>query len=112
MSEKRKQRRFKIYQLIQMTIGKEKYVACEGINISRSGMLVKINQKIDASARFYILFEVPLKSGTYEIRCEGMVAHTQEVEDGYEAGVTFTDLFEEDQKVLDRYILELEEKES
>jgi len=110
MVEKRKHKRFKIYQMIQMSIGKENYVSCEGINISKSGMLVKTNKEVDTSARFYFLFEVSTASGNHEIRCEGLAAHMEEVDDGYELGVAFTDLDEEDGKILDLYIDSLKDQ--
>ncbi len=110
MVEKRKHSRFKIYQMIQISIGKEHYVSCEGINISKSGMLVKTNAEVDTSARFYLLFEVPLETGNYEIRCEGLAAHVHKVEDGWEVGVSFSDLFEDDEKILEQYIESLQDK--
>ena len=110
MTEKRNQARFKMYQMIQMTVGKEEYVACEGINISKTGMLCRIDRKIDHAAQFYLLFEVPLQSGNYEISCEGMVAHSHKTDDGYEIGVHFTDLFEDDERILETYLAELAQK--
>jgi PilZ domain-containing protein len=97
--------------MIQMSIGKEKFVSCEGINISKTGMLVKANYEIPSSARFYLLFEVPLEKGNYEIRCEGIAAHVKEAEDGFEIGISFSDLFEEDGKILEMYIAELAEED-
>ena len=111
MSDKRRHNRFKIYQMIQMSIGKEKFVSCEGINISKSGMLVKTNFEIPISARFYLLFEVPLEKGNYEIRCEGIAAHVKEVDGGFEIGISFSDLFEEDEKILEMYIAELKDQD-
>lgn len=107
MSDKRKHNRFKIYQMIQMSIGKEKFISCEGINISKSGMLVKTNFEIPISARFFLLFEVPLEKGNYEIRCEGLAAHVKKMEEGYEIGISFSDLFEDDERILEMYIAEL-----
>jgi c-di-GMP-binding flagellar brake protein YcgR len=112
MVEKRKYNRFQIFQMIQMSVGgREEYISCEGINISRAGMLVKTSIDIDSSARFYLLFEVPLPSGKYEIRCEGLPAHVHKVEDGYEVGVSFSDLGEDEEKILEQYIQALEKKE-
>lgn len=110
MVEKRKHSRFKIYQMIQMSIGnKEHFIACEGINISKSGMLVKASRDVDTSARFYLLFEVNLPAGAYEIRCEGLVAHSRKVDDSYEIGISFSDLFEDDVKILEMFMESLEE---
>ncbi len=111
MSNKRVHSRFKIYQMIQMSIGKEKFISCEGINISKSGMLIKTNFEIPTSARFYLLFEVPLSKGNYEIRCEGIAAHVKKVDDGFEIGISYSDLFEEDEKILEMYIAELAEED-
>lgn len=112
MEEKRKDGRFRIYQMIQMSVGKEKFVACEGLNISKSGMLCKTNVAVNPSTRFYLMFEVPVKSKKYEIKCEGLAAHVHEIDDGFEVGVTFTDLWEEDARILEMYINELKERES
>lgn len=111
MVEKRKYNRFRIFQMIQMSIGKENYIACEGINISKAGMLVKTSVEIDSAARFYLLFEVPLPNGKYEIQCEGLAAHVHKVADGYEVGVSFSDLSEDDEKILDQYIRSLENQD-
>ena len=108
MAEKRKHSRFKIYQMIQMSIGEERYVSCEGVNISKSGMLVKTDSEIDSAARFYLLFEVPTEQGSHEIRCEGLAAHVHKTDEGFEVGVSFTDLFEDDQRVLEQFIDSLE----
>lgn len=111
MEEKRRQKRFNIFQMIQMSIGKEKFIQCEGLNISKSGMLFKTNAKLDQSARFYMLFEVELEQGKYEIRCEGMIVRMKEIDDSFEVGVQFSDLFEDDEKILEMYIQQLEGKE-
>jgi hypothetical protein len=111
MVEKRKHNRFKIYQMIQISIGREHYVACEGINISKSGMLVRTSTEVDGSARFYLLFEVPLESGNYEIRCEGLAAHVHKVGEYWEVGISFLDLFEDDEKILEKYLESLKEIE-
>jgi len=112
MDDKRRHGRFKMYQMIQLSIGKEKFIACEGINISKSGMLCKTNAEVHSSARFYLMFEVPLKTGKYEIKCEGLAAHVNPVEDGFEVGVSFCDLWEEDAKILEMYIAELAEEDN
>ncbi len=109
MEEKRRDNRFKIYQMIQMSIGKEKFISCEGINISKSGMLCKTNAKVNPGARFYLLFEVPLSTGKYEIKCEGLAAHIKKEGDSYEIGISFSDLWEEDEKILETYINQLSE---
>ena len=109
MAENRRAKRFKIHQMIQMSFGKEEFIASEGINLSETGMLCRTNAEIELHSRFYLLFEVPLASGKKEVSCDAQVVHSKQVDDGWEIGITFHDLRRHTQSILKDYIQSLED---
>ena len=109
MEEKRKSGRFKIYQMIQMSYGKENFISCEAVNISEGGILCKTNGEIDSNSTFFLMFEIPLKAGNYEIQCDSMVARSVKVDDGWEVGLAFVDMLPDDKSKLGEFINGLKE---
>jgi len=111
MENQRKAKRFMIHQMIEISFGKEEFMACEGINLSESGMLCKMKTEVEFYARFYLLFEVPIESEMKEVTCEAQVAHCKKVKDGWEVGVAFHDIKSRTQMILKKYIQSLEKQQ-
>ncbi len=107
MGENRRHDRFNIYQMIQLGFGKENYIAAEGINISEGGMLCRIGSDVDVYSKLFLLFDIPLDEGRHEIKCEGLITYSMKAEDGFDVGISFTDLSEEDKDKLRAFFQEL-----
>ncbi len=107
MEEKRKASRFKLYQMIKLSYGREENIVSESINISETGILCKTETEIEMHSTFFLLFELPLKTGSHLIKCEGIVIRSVKTEEGWEIGVSFADMFQEDKEVLNKYLVEL-----
>ncbi|MBT4287116.1 MAG: PilZ domain-containing protein [Deltaproteobacteria bacterium] len=110
MDNQRKAKRFMIHQMIEISFGKEEFMACEGLNLSETGMLCKMNTEVEFHSRFYLLFEVPIESEMMEITCEAQMVHYKKVEEGWEVGISFHDIKPSIQMILKKYIQSLEIK--
>jgi len=107
MEEKRKASRFKLYQMIKLSYGREENIVSESINISETGILCKTKAEIEMHSTFFLLFELPLKAGNRLIKCEGVVIRSAKTKEGWEIGISFADMFPDDKEVLSKYLEEL-----
>lgn len=77
--------------------------ASKSVNVSASGLLLTLNEKLDVGSILNITF---LKPNTFEFfKGAGKIVRVEEENDGtYKVGIRFLNLTPEDMKMLDYYI--------
>jgi hypothetical protein len=77
--------------------------ASKSVNVSASGLLLTLNEKLDVGSIFNITF---LKPSTFEFfKGLGKIVRVEKEYDGsYKVGIRFLNLTDEDMKMLDYYI--------
>lgn len=113
MEDKRKDERFDIQQMIEISKNSKSFQA-EGVNISKSGLLVRIDREIEAGKdeAFLFAFDIEFEEGTEKMRCEGKIVYTQQRKGINNAGIQFVALNEKEEKILEKYIKFLDEQSS
>jgi hypothetical protein len=96
--------------MVELSFGKENFIACEGINISERGILCKTDRDVEIHSKLFLLFDVPIDGDNYEIKCDGVVLHCSKIDNGYEVGISFVDIYPEDQTRLRLFIDQLDAK--
>lgn len=108
MTEKRKERRCKISQMIGYFPGREEYLWAEGIDLSHEGLQCISDAPIDPLTNLYFMLELKVGDMTRVIRCEGFVKHST-MEDGRcRFGVKIQSISEEDREHLEAFLDEQE----
>jgi hypothetical protein len=104
LDERGKFHRFKIRQMIELSLGRESYLQAEGVNVSERGLLCESNEHIEPYTRLYLMISLPVNDcENQEITCEGIVLRSVENGDKFSIAVNFTDLREEDREKLRGY---------
>ncbi|HOV14011.1 MAG TPA: PilZ domain-containing protein [Spirochaetota bacterium] len=103
-NEKRKYKRFTIEQFVEFSYMHETFVNAEGINLSEGGILCKTTYPIEPLDKAFIMLKIPLKDKEYILKLNGVIAHYQKMDNYYLFGVEFTDVEENDKKILKEYL--------
>ena len=98
--EKRKHRRFNISQIIELDFMKEKYFEANGLNISEGGILCSSTYPVEPLARVFLMINIPLPDKEFTLKTEGIVMHSKKERNKYIFGISFTDLAQEEKKIL------------
>lgn len=111
MEERRKSKRYDIHQMIEMSRNSESF-RCEGVNISESGLLVRIDKKVEQTGteEYLFIFDIELEEGMEEMRYEGKIVYTIEQEGKQEVGIQFVGLNDEESELLQKYTRYLEKQ--
>ena len=95
--QKERAPRFEIQQMVQVNLGREEFIAAEGVNISESGMLCETDEPVDPGTRVFLMIGVPDAPPEKVVTiAEAMVVRSEEIEGGYLQGVKF-DYLHQDQ---------------
>ncbi|MEW5817520.1 MAG: PilZ domain-containing protein [Spirochaetota bacterium] len=108
IDERRRFPRFQIDQLIQLSYERESFVAAKGVNISEGGILCITDAPVDIYSRVFLMLTLVFKERSEEkaneITCEGIVNRCDPEGDIYYVGIQFTDLQENEKRILKKYI--------
>lgn len=87
-TERRRAPRFRIVQLIELSLNREEFVPAEGIDLSVLGLQCKTAIPLEAGERVYLLLDLDGKT----LELEGVVAHAEGKGKTCTAGISFTDV--------------------
>lgn len=117
MDERRSSPRVGMRQLVEVGYGREYFLQAAGVNLSESGLLCETAEAPEPGTRVFIMLEVrgdgPRNSdgSPQNIEIEGVVARTEESDNGYRVGIEFADIPDEDTKhALDTIIDHVQSK--
>lgn len=116
MPERRRSPRFGISQLIEMSLGRERFRYARGINISEHGLLCEMPERPAEGAQLSIMLELPGTQSAEDpeepetVQLEGIIARVESGTEGYKVGIEFAPLpAESDRERLRRFIATLQE---
>jgi len=106
--ERRQYTRFIIDQFVKLSMGREIFIEAEGLNLSRGGLLGRTSAPIENLEKVFVMLNLPFGDGLECVRTEGIVVYTQAEGPDTQFGLRFTDMWDSDQDILDRYLKSLE----
>lgn len=107
--ERRLDRRFRLKQLFELDFAREKCLNAEVENISKRGILCKTGDFCEAHQRVFAMLVLNEDIVVSTIRFEGIVVHCSKAAEGWETGISITDIPAEDRVILDRFIDAMDE---
>jgi hypothetical protein len=90
--ERRKNRRFIIDQLFEISLAKEIPISAKGVNISKGGVFCEVGEPLDLSSRAFLMITLQHEEGDYSFSCEGMITRCKRNKKKYLAAIQLTDL--------------------
>lgn len=112
MTEKRKEQRCSISQMIGYFPGREEYLWAEGVNLSHEGLLCVSDNPIEPLTNLYLMLELSAGGVTKTLRCEGYVKHSHMEGGRCSFGVKIETMSDEDRLHLNAYLAEREASQS
>ena len=103
-SERRRDTRFEINQIVEMSFGRETFLHATGLNVSKTGMLCETDSYLEPYTQVSFMMSLPIGSVTVRISCEGIVVRSDIESDRYLAGISFTSMSDEDAQTLDKFL--------
>lgn len=97
--ERRHYERFTLDQCVTLSFGREDFIDAQGINLSRGGLLFSSTARLEAYQKLFVMINVP--GGTF--KAEGLVIHSNPEGNKTVYGVKFTDISEDDERILEGY---------
>lgn len=94
--EKRKHPRIQIDQMIEISFGRETFMHGQGINISKSGILCRCEQPVDHNSTIFFMINIGSDEEPKHVTCEGMVVRCDEQDEGYDIGIAFSHIDDEE----------------
>lgn len=105
MENRRINKRFKLHQMVEINyLNEEIFINATAINISIGGIQCKINCHLESVSDLFLMFEIPNEDNPHIIKCYGNISWQKKEEDGYHAGITFINMFNDDKEILQKYI--------
>ncbi|MBI9103417.1 MAG: PilZ domain-containing protein [Spirochaetales bacterium] len=111
MENRRKNSRFRLHQIIEMSCFSENFIHVSSVDMSINGMQFVTSEPIEHEAKVFLMFEIPDGQESYMIKCEGVHMWQKSLGDSYQSGVLFTTLTETDKIKINSYLESLEEGE-
>lgn len=102
-NERRRSTRFEIHQMVEMSLGRERFISASAVNLSSAGMLCNTDEPIDTYSKVYLMFTINGKKPPRDISCEGVVVRSQSTEKGFQTAVEFSNIGEDDKKAIDAH---------
>jgi len=103
-TERRKSPRFTINQMIDLELGRENYIAAEGVNISEEGLLCHTSESLEPYSRIYLQFSLDGEKKKQVITCEGVVVRCKKNRKNYDTALEFADMAESDKKKVHSFL--------
>lgn len=102
--ERRKSPRFTINQMIELDMGRETFIAAEGVNISDEGILCHSSESLDPYSRVYMQISLDGGKKKQTVSCEGVVVRCKKNKKNYDLALEFSDLEENDRKKIHSFV--------
>lgn len=102
--ERRRDPRFAIEQIVEVSFGRETFVRGTGINISRTGILCASESYLEPAAQVSLQMTIEIGSRIHRFNCEGIVVRTDEVDGTFRSGISFTAIEETDARKLAAFL--------
>jgi c-di-GMP-binding flagellar brake protein YcgR len=103
-TERRKSPRFTINQMIDLEMGRENYIAAEGVNISDEGLLCHTSESLEPYSRVYMQLSLNGEKKNHTIKCEGVVVRCKKNKKSYDTALEFADIGESDKKKIHTFL--------
>ena len=91
-AERRRAPRFRIDQMFELSIGREHGVRCQAVDLSEVGLYCRTETLLEPGTRVFVLIGLGDSADSQKIRCEGVVVRSAPTDQGFEAGIGFSDL--------------------
>lgn len=112
MEERRLADRFKLEQLVDISLGKEVFLPAEGINLSMKGLLCRSPVIPDPTTKVYMMLIFHLKEEEITIEIEGIILRVEKLpEGGSEFAIHFVDLSPRNLESLTHLMEHLEQEQ-
>ena len=98
--ERRREGRFAIEQMVELSYGHESLVHASGINLSRSGLLCKTDTSLEPYTEVSIVLNFPVDGDTHRIECSGIVIRSVEENGLFKTGISLSALSNADAQAL------------
>jgi c-di-GMP-binding flagellar brake protein YcgR len=105
--ERRRFTRYQISQSIKLSMGHESFFEAEGVDISAGGLRCNSTYALEPLTRIYLMLRIPTDAGEYALKTEASIVHVRKITEGYEYGIQFDPLPQEDRDALNGYIAAL-----
>lgn len=106
-TERRQFIRYQISQCIKLSMGHEAFFEAEGIDLSAGGLRCRSTYALEPLSRLFLMLHLKGDAGSYDLKTEASVVHVRQEGDGYEYGVQFDPLPQEDRDALNAYLSSL-----
>jgi len=103
-AERRRDARFSVDQIVEVSFGKEAFVHGTGINLSKTGVLCKTDSYMEPYSQVSLLMTVPVGPEGHRFTCEGVVVRTEREGGDYLTGISFTSIDDEDSRKLQNFL--------
>lgn len=103
-NDKRKHQRFTVNQAMTLKFARERYIDCEGLDISESGMLIETTTPIEVYDRLFMMFTI---NDDRIINIEAIVVRVNKKGKKFQAGVEIAEIKPEDKRALKKYLASL-----
>lgn len=103
MPERREYVRFEIDQMVEMRLGHEHFLRTEGVDLSEKGLLCTSETPIDPYTRIFVMFHLPIRHESVEVKCDGIVVRCFKDDELYSVAVQFTDVGPIEQKAIEAF---------
>ena len=103
-TERRKSPRFTINQMIDLELGRENYIAAEGVNISDEGLLCHTSELLEPYSRVFLQLSLNGEKKNQTIKCEGVVVRCKKNKKKYDTALEFADMEQSDKKKIHTFL--------
>ncbi len=102
--ERRKDSRFVIEQMLEISLAKEKPVTAKGVNISKGGLLCEVNEPLDLNNRAFLTLTLKQEEKEFRFSCEGVIIRCRKNHNKYYAAIQFTELTADQEKNIEKML--------
>jgi hypothetical protein len=102
--ERRKGPRRPFDEGIELSESEEGSVRASGVNISRFGVLCDTDLPLEQQSEVSVHIDIPAPPGVRRFEFKGLVVRSDESEESYKTGISFTSIPEDAEQSLDEFL--------
>jgi hypothetical protein len=102
--ERRKQERFHIRQMLQVSANGDFSLKVVGLDLSTGGLSCESSEPFEPAAPVSIMLGLPYVTGAHLVSCSGFVAYCRPSGARYVVGIEFTNMHAEDSSLIEEYV--------
>lgn len=106
MQEKRNFPRFRLEQLIEVSYGRETFLAASGVNLSEGGMLVRTDKPLEPYSRMFVMISFGADSSLPPLTIDAMVLRTEKADVAFQSGLEFIDVTTDQRNLIAQALAE------